>query len=139
MIKSLSYTNGLFNFSHRSPISVYIHEQSPDIAVGVDTGGAGDQGMMFRYASNETPELMPMPIVLAHRLVERMDEAREKKILPALRPDGKSEVKVVYEDGKPITVEHVAIAVPHDPKDSAEVIKKGLIRHVITPGKTKLR
>ncbi|MBI4065469.1 methionine adenosyltransferase [Candidatus Gottesmanbacteria bacterium] len=133
VIKSLGYTNGIYNFSYRSPISIYIHQQSPDIAQGVDDGGAGDQGMMFGYASNETPELMPLPIILAHRLVERMDEVRDRKILPFLRPDGKSEVNIRYENGKPKGIEHVVIAVPHDPKTVPGEVKKQLIKHVIIP------
>ena len=133
VIKSLGYTKKIYNFTDQSPVSVYIHQQSPDIAVGVDSGGAGDQGMMFGYATNESKELMPMPILLAHRLVERMDETREKKILPFLRPDGKSEVKVCYENGKPVSVESVVIAVPHDPKISNEQLTKKLIKNVITP------
>ncbi len=138
-IKSLGYTNGIYNFSYHSPISVYIHKQSPDIAVGVDDGGAGDQGMMFGYASRETPEYMPLPIILAHRIVERMDEIREKGILPYLRPDGKSEVKVRYENGRPVEVVHVVIAVPHDPKVSKEDVKRKLIAHVIKPVLTKYK
>lgn len=133
VIASLGYTKEIYNFSYRSPISVYIHQQSPDIAQGVDDDGAGDQGMMFGYASNETPELMPLPIILAHRLVELMDVVREKKLLPFLRPDGKSEVKVRYKNGKPQAVEHVVIAVPHNPKTSPAEVKKQLIKHVITP------
>ncbi len=133
VIHSLGYTNGIYNFSHHSPMSIYIHEQSPDIAVGVDTGGAGDQGMMFGFACRETPELMPIPIILAHRLVERMDEVREKKVLPFLRPDGKSEVKVTYEKGKPVEVERVVIAVPHDPKIATGELKEQLIKWVIKP------
>lgn len=132
-IKSLGYTDGKYNFSHMSPISVYIHQQSPDIAAGVDDGGAGDQGMMFGYATNETPEYMPMPLVLAHRLVQRMDEVREKKILPFLRPDGKSEVKVVYENNKPVRVDRIVLAVPYDPKVSPEKLKKSLYDKVIKP------
>ncbi len=133
VIKDLGYTDGIYNFSHRSPISVYVHEQSPDIAVGVDSGGAGDQGMMFGYACSETPEFMPLPIVLAHRLAERLDEVREKAILPFLRPDGKSEVKVSYEKGRPVDVERVVIAVPHDPKVTNKEVKRQLINWVIKP------
>lgn len=132
-IKSLGYTNKKYNFSDKSPISVYIHQQSPDIAVGVDDGGAGDQGMMFGYATNETPEYMPMPLIIAHRLVEKMDELREKKVMPYLRPDGKSEVKVVYENDKPVSVERIVLAVPHDPKVTNAELKKALYAKVIKP------
>lgn len=133
VIASLGYTSNLYNFSDHSPMSIYIHEQSPDIAQGVDTGGAGDQGMMFGYACRETPELMPLPIILAHRLVERLDLQRTEKALPYLRPDGKSEVKVGYERGKPVSIEHVVIAVPHDPKIPSAQVKKDLITHVVRP------
>src|SRR3989344_2180879 len=133
VIKHLGYTKNIYNFSYASPISVYIHEQSPDIAQGVDTGGAGDQGMMFGFAVDETPELMPLPIILAHRLVERMDKMRESKKLPYLRPDGKSEVKVAYENGRPKNIESVVLAVPHDPKISPSEVKQGLIDLVIEP------
>lgn len=132
-VKSLGYINGIYSFSYHSPISVYIHEQSRDIASGVDDGGAGDQGMMFGYACDETPELMPMPIILAHRLVERMDEVREKKILPFLRPDGKSEVKVRYVNEKPVDVERVVLAVPHDPNVVNGELKKKLTEKVVKP------
>ncbi|MCX6793983.1 MAG: methionine adenosyltransferase [Candidatus Gottesmanbacteria bacterium] len=133
MIRTLGYTKKIYNFSDTSPISVYIHEQSPDIAVGVNDGGAGDQGMMFGYATRESTELMPIPIILAHRLVQRLDQVREKKILPFLRPDGKSEVKVRYVNGKPKSVESVIIAVPHDPKISNTELTTKLITEVITP------
>lgn len=133
IIKSLGYTKDIYNFSYKSPVSVYIHQQSPDIAAGVDDGGAGDQGMMFGYATRESEELMPIPIILAHRLVQRLDEVREKKILPFLRPDGKSEVKVRYENGKPKAVESIVIAVPHNPKVSNEELTTKLIANVITP------
>ncbi|KKW10492.1 MAG: S-adenosylmethionine synthetase, S-adenosylmethionine synthetase [Microgenomates group bacterium GW2011_GWC1_49_7] len=133
VIKSLGYTNGIYHFSYKSPISVYIHEQSPDIARGVEDGGAGDQGMMFGYACRETPELMPLPIILAHRLVAHMDEMREKMILPFLRPDGKSEVKLCYENGRPKGVEQIVLAAPHDPKISNIILKHALTKHVIVP------
>lgn len=133
VVKSLGYANGIYDFSCHSPVSVFIHSQSPDIAQGVNDGGAGDQGMMFGYATGETPELMPMPIILAHRLVERLDEVRQRKILPYLRPDGKSEVKVRYENGSPRAVERVVIAVPHDPQISARQVKKDLINWVVKP------
>ncbi len=133
VIRSLGYTKSIYHFTDHSPISVYIHEQSPDIAAGVDDGGAGDQGMMFGYACRETPECMPMPIMIAHRLVERMDEMREKGILKYLRPDGKSEVNVRYENGVPKEVMSVVIAVPHDPKITNGTLKQDLIKEVITP------
>lgn len=132
-IKSLGYTKSIYNFTDKSPISVYIHQQSPDIAGGVDDGGAGDQGMMFGYATNETPEYMPLPLVLAHRLVERMDEAREKKILPFLRPDGKSEVKVVYENDRPVAVDRIVLAVPYDTSVTNDKLKVALYEKVIKP------
>lgn len=133
VIKSLGYTNGIYNFNYKSPINIYIHEQSRDIAAGVDDGGAGDQGMMFGYACNETPELMPVPIILAHRLVEKMDEVREKELLTFLRPDGKSEVKVEYKNGKPVKVDRIVLAVPHDPNVSNTELTQKLIKYVIKP------
>ncbi|MBU2459929.1 methionine adenosyltransferase [Patescibacteria group bacterium] len=133
VVKSLGYTKSVYCFTYRSPISVYIHEQSPDIAAGVDNGGAGDQGMMFGYATQETPEYMPLPIVLAHRLVEHMDRMRETGKMPYLRPDGKSEVNVVYTNGKPVLVETIVLAVPHDPDIKNNEVKADLIRHVVRP------
>lgn len=133
IIKDLGYAEDLYNFSHKSPILCLIHQQSQDIAIGVDSGGAGDQGMMFGYATNETPELMPLPILLAHRLVEKIDQVRKKKIIPYLRPDGKSEVKVRYEKHKPKKVEHVVLAVPHDPKIKKSELKDDLYQKVVTP------
>lgn len=133
VIKDLGYTNHLYNFSYRSPILCLIHQQSPDIAVGVDSGGAGDQGMMFGYATKETPELMPLPIFLAHRLVEKIDEVRTEKIISYLRPDGKSQVKVRYEKGKAVAVERVVLAVPHDPKIKNAQLKEDLYRRVVCP------
>ncbi len=132
VVKNLGYTNSIYNFSYYSPMSFYIHEQSLDISQGVDTGGAGDQGMMFGFAVAETPELMPLPLTLAHRIVEKMDFLKKTKLI-YLRPDGKSEVKVRYESGKPKNIENVVIAVPHDPKIENEMIKKDLLKHVIKP------
>ncbi len=133
IVKDLGYDRKVFQFSHQSPVSVYIHEQSRDIAAGVDDGGAGDQGIMFGYASSETPERMPLPIMLAHRLVERMDAAREQGIIPELRPDGKSEVTVEYKNGKPYAVARVVLAVPHDQGLGNAELKKQLIAKVIRP------
>lgn len=133
VVKRLGYTNPIYNFTDESKISVYIHQQSPDIAMGADKDGAGDQGMMFGYACNESKELMPLPIILSHRLVEKMDELRQTKKLSYLRPDGKSEVKVKYENGKPILVEKVVLAVPNDPKVSLEQLKKDLYVNTVVP------
>ena len=123
-----------------------VHEQSPDIAGGVsnaqetrdDEGaqqatGAGDQGMMFGYASNETPELMPMAIALAHRLARRLAEVRKSGLCPWMRPDGKAQVTVAYEDGKPVGVETIVISTQHDEKISQQAIRDAVIAHVVLP------
>jgi len=136
MIKDIGYTNASYGYDYATcAVLTSIDRQSPDIAMGVDRDGAGDQGMMFGYASNETPELMPMPILLAHKLCYRLAEARKQSILPYLRPDGKAQVTVRYIDGKPRAVEAVVVSTQHHPDVSqeqirAEVIEK-VVKHVI--------
>src|SRR3989344_776610 len=132
VIKDLGYTDPKLGFWYKSPIDVFVHQQSPDIALGVNTGGAGDQGMMFGYAVNETRELMPMPIVLAHALTRKMDELKLKK-LSYLRPDGKSEVTVKYFDSKPVEVETIVLANPHDPEVSKDKVKADLYNFIVKP------
>ncbi|OGV92182.1 methionine adenosyltransferase [Microgenomates group bacterium RIFCSPLOWO2_01_FULL_47_10] len=131
VIKSLGYTKPEYGFWHDSPVTVLIHQQSPDISMGVDDGGAGDQGMMFGYACRETPQYMPLPITLAHQLVRAMDEARTSGDLPYLRPDGKSQVVVDYRDGKPTGVPVVILAVPHDQKVSNWKLKNDLKKNFV--------
>ena len=113
-------------------VSVAINRQSPDIAMGVDTGGAGDQGMMFGFACRETPELMPLPIMLAHRLVERLAAIRKNGKISYLRPDGKSQVSVEYIGGKPARVDAVVVSTQHAPVSQAK-LRKDVIAHVIKP------
>ncbi len=123
-IKRLGYVNPDWNFSDKSPIDNNIHQQSPEIAQGVDNDGAGDQGMMFGYACDETPELLPLPITLAHALTRTLDEKRESYELSFLRPDGKSQVTIEYKDGKPHRVEKVVMAVAHDEEIDDDAVRK---------------
>ncbi len=111
-------------------VSIAINRQSPDIAMGVDTGGAGDQGMMFGFACRETPELMPLPIMLAHQLVQRLTLVRKKGVVKYLRPDGKSQVSVEYVGGKPVRVDAVVVSTQHAPMKHSR-IKADIIKHVI--------
>lgn len=133
-VARLGYTRPEWGFSSTDSIfSNDIHEQSPEIAMGADNDGAGDQGMMFGYACTETPELMPLPITLAHALTRRIDEARENGTLKWLRPDGKAQVTVRYEDDKPVAVEKVVAAVAHSEETPHETVKRDIIEEVIKP------
>jgi S-adenosylmethionine synthetase len=138
VIRDIGYTKAEYRFDADScSVLSAIHSQSPDIARGVDTGGAGDQGMMFGYASNETPEFMPMPIMFAHKLVKRLADIRKKepKLMSWLRPDAKSQVTIEYHGRKPVRVHTVVISTQHDPdvtqKKIREDVIKNVIRHII--------
>jgi S-adenosylmethionine synthetase len=133
-IKGVGYTRAKFGFDYETcGVITAIDEQSSDIAMGVDALGAGDQGLMFGYACSETPELMPLPIMMAHKLCQRLTEVRKAGTLPYLRPDGKSQVSVRYVDGKPIAVQTVVISTQHAPDVSIETIRADVIEHVIVP------
>jgi S-adenosylmethionine synthetase len=133
-IERIGYTDASFGFdSHTCAVLSTIDRQSPDIARGVDTGGAGDQGMMFGYASDETEELMPMPIVLAHRLTRGLAERRKSGDIEWLRPDGKSQVTVAYEDNLPVAVETVVVSTQHAPDVSTKELRETIIEQVIEP------
>lgn len=132
-VKELGYTVPAWGFSQESSFDNDIHEQSPEIALGVDRDGAGDQGMMFGFACDETPELMPLPIAIAHALTRKIDACRTKKILKWLRPDGKSQVTIRYRDNRPVGVEKLVSAVAHDEKISAKKVREDIIKHVFKP------
>ena len=110
-----------------------VDEQSPDIAMGVNPGGAGDQGMMFGYACDETPTLMPMPVYLAHRLAERLTEVRKNGTMPLLRPDGKTQVSVRYEGGRPVHVEKVVVSTQHAEEIAHDELRAQIVENVVKP------
>ncbi|MGB4176402.1 MAG: methionine adenosyltransferase, partial [Halanaerobiales bacterium] len=145
-VKAIGYDRAKYGFDGDTcAVLTAIDEQSSDIAMGVDKAlevkegkesgqlGAGDQGIMFGYACNETDELMPMPIILAHKLAKRLAEVRKEEVLPYLRPDGKSQVTIEYEDGRPVRVDTVLVSTQHHPDISQEELKKDIIKHVIEP------
>jgi len=133
-IRAIGYTDSRFGIdADTCAVLVAIGSQSPDIAMGVDTGGAGDQGMMFGYAVDETPELMPAPVLLAHRLTMRLAYLRRSGDFDWLRPDGKAQVTVQYEDDRPVRVHTVVVSTQHSPDISLAEVRESVVSHVITP------
>ena len=131
-IREIGYTDAAFGFDAKTcGVLNAIQSQSPDIAMGVDTGGAGDQGLMFGYACDETPELMPLPIQLAHRLTERLSQVRKSGLLTYLRPDGKSQVSVEYVDGKPSRIDAIVISTQHGEDVTTEQLRLDVRKHII--------
>jgi S-adenosylmethionine synthetase len=133
-IRGVGYDDATFGYDGQTcAVMCTVKRQSPDIAMGVDTGGAGDQGLMFGFACDETEELMPMPIQLAHRLTQRLSEIRKSKTVDFLRPDGKSQVSIEYKDGRPARVDTVVISTQHSDRVSNEVLREAVMEQVIKP------
>jgi S-adenosylmethionine synthetase len=134
VIHEIGYTDAEMGFDSKTcGVLNTIQSQSPDIAMGVDTGGAGDQGLMFGFACDETPELMPMPIMLAHKLVRQLSEVRRAGKLDFLRPDGKSQVSIEYLDGRPARIDAVVVSTQHDDDVSTETLRAEVKKHIIDP------
>ncbi|MBC7835437.1 MAG: methionine adenosyltransferase [Phycisphaerales bacterium] len=136
VVREIGYTAGDMRFDADScGVLVALNKQSPDIAQGVDKEGAGDQGMMFGYACKETPELMPLPIQLAHRMVEQQAHVRREGIIPGLRPDAKSQVTVEYDNGRPVRVDTLVLSTQHDAgwNERQDQLKRDVIEHVLRP------
>jgi len=132
VIDHIGYNNASYGFDcHTCGILNTIQSQSPDIAMGVDTGGAGDQGLMFGYACDETPELMPLPIMVAHKLCRQLSDVRRQGVLDFLRPDGKSQVSVEYVDGRPKRIDAVVISTQHADDVSTETLRSEVKKHII--------
>ncbi len=133
-IEDVGYTRAKFGFDHKTCAVINsIDKQSPDIAMGVDTGGAGDQGLMFGFACTETEELMPLPIQMAHKLTKRLSVARRKGEIDYLRPDGKSQVTVEYDNGKPKRIDAVVISTQHDDRVKTEALRDDVLNKIIRP------
>jgi S-adenosylmethionine synthetase len=133
-IRDIGYTRAKYGFDYETcSVITSIDQQSSDIAMGVDTGGAGDQGLMFGFACNETEELMPLPIMLAHKIAMRLSEVRRSEVLPYLRPDGKSQVTIEYKDGKPFRIDTVVVSSQHSPDVHLKDLKDDIIEKVVRP------
>ena len=131
-IREVGYTRGKYGFdSETCAVLSSIHGQSPDIAQGVDPGGAGDQGLMFGYACTETPELMPMPIMLAHKLVRGLSERRRDGSMDYLRPDGKSQVSIEYDNGRPVRVDTIVVSTQHSPTVTNETLREDITQKIV--------
>lgn len=134
VVRDIGYTDARYGFDFETcAVLTSIDEQSGDIALGVDRAGAGDQGIMFGYACRETDEFMPLPIMLAHRICHRLADARRKKKLSYLRPDGKSQVTVEYDDNAPVKIDTVVVSAQHDPDVSSDQIREDIIQHIVKP------
>lgn len=138
-IRNLGYTNPEWGFSVDSEFNNYLHHQSPEIALGVDDGGAGDQGMMFGFAIDETPEFMPMPIAIAHALTRQIDLFRESGGVDWLRPDGKAQVTLSYENDKPARIKKLVVAVAHSELINPKQVRKEIINKILKPVVTNFK